>query len=199
MGAIGVLFLIFILILLVGLFIFKQKSLYQQYCVKPDKPWDIPEEIRFLEKLKETDKEKYKETLNLMEEEYNSAVLWHKYYCESQIRSENRKKEKIRQERMQKKKTEKEKLKKEKLKILEEEKKKNKLIKEEKKKSLEEPILKEEKPEKPKKVEKEEVIVVDKKIDEQQLKKDRAFLRIKQEQEKQRRKLNKSNIEEREE
>jgi hypothetical protein len=205
MGALGVMFLIFIIFLVVGLLLYKQKLLYEKYSVKPDKPWEIPEEKSYLEKLKEKDRDKYKEVLNIMEDEYNSALLWHKYYCESQIKSEQRKKEKARTEEIRKLISRREKARKEKLKLKQEKQEKIKAEKEkikvekekrEKPKKKEEkkpkkpiPIEEEEvKPEEPKKVVKEE-LVVDKEAEADKLRRERALLRIRQEQERQRKKF----------
>ena len=190
MGAVGFFFLLFIILLGAGLLIYRKRGLYKQYCEKPDKPWDVPEEKKYLEKLKEKDRKKYKEIFSSMEDEYLSALLWHKYYCESLLRAEQRKKLKAREEQIKKKKTEIEKLKKE----------KEKLKKEEKieKKVEEKPIKKEEKAikkevkteEKPVKNELDEIII-DEKAQAEKLEKERAFLRIRQEQEKQKKKFGK--------
>lgn len=45
---------------------------------KPDKPWDIPAEKKYLKELKEKDEEKYKQVLDMMQEEYQSSMLWWK-------------------------------------------------------------------------------------------------------------------------
>ena len=45
---------------------------------KPDKPWDSPAEKKFLKELKEKDEEKYNQTLEMMQQEYQSAMLWWK-------------------------------------------------------------------------------------------------------------------------
>jgi len=47
---------------------------------KPDKPWNLPEERKYLEKLKEKDKEEYNNVLKMMRDEYKSALLWYKSY-----------------------------------------------------------------------------------------------------------------------
>jgi hypothetical protein len=48
--------------------------------VKPDKPWLIPEEKKYLEKLKKKDIDEYKKTRQMMEDEYKSAILWYENY-----------------------------------------------------------------------------------------------------------------------
>lgn len=45
---------------------------------KPDKPWDIPEEQEYLKKLKEKDSEEYQKVMEMMKQEYESALLWWK-------------------------------------------------------------------------------------------------------------------------
>jgi hypothetical protein len=62
---------------------------------KPEKPWDIPEEKKYLEKLKEKDNEKYNKTLDMMKDEYRSALLWHRYFCDALLRKENSSRKKI--------------------------------------------------------------------------------------------------------
>jgi len=70
---------------------------YEKYCIRPDKPWEIPEEKAYLDKLKKTDEEKYNEILKMMHEEYKSALLWYKYYIDATIKKirEEKNKEKI--------------------------------------------------------------------------------------------------------
>lgn len=50
---------------------------------KPDKPWNIPEERAYLEELKKTDKAEYERVLKMMDEEYQSAMLWYEDYCQA--------------------------------------------------------------------------------------------------------------------
>ena len=199
MGAIGVIFLIFIIFLIAGLFFYKRKSLYEQICPRPNKPWEIPDEKRYLDSLKDKDSDKYKEIMNMMEDEYTSSLLWHKFYCESEIRKDLKEKEKVREEKIKKVKAKKEKARKEKLKLIKEKQKEIKIEKEEvkkkEKKEIETKIPKQEK--EPIQVEKEEV-VIDKKVEEEKLRKERALLRIKLEQERQRKKFNKLGIKKRE-
>lgn len=78
--------------LLITLFIFAAILFYfirkrrEKISRKPDKPWNIPEEKQYLEKLNEKDKKKYNETLKMMEDEYESSMLWYKYYCDATLR-----------------------------------------------------------------------------------------------------------------
>jgi hypothetical protein len=202
MGFIGIFFLFFIIVLGVGLLIYRQRNLYVQYCEKPDKPWEITEEKKNLDKLKEKNLTKYRETLAMMENEYDSALLWHKYYCESLIRAEQKKNEKAREERLKERKKEIEKLKKEKEKEKEKLKKLREKEKKEEMKVEEKPIKEELKPkEKPReKLEKKpekivtKEIVVDEKARAEKLEKERALLRVKQEQERQKRKFGGSDM-----
>ena len=57
----------------------KEKKLIK----KPEKPWNIPEEKKHLEKLKNKDKEAYEKELKMMEDEYESALLWYEDYRDS--------------------------------------------------------------------------------------------------------------------
>lgn len=82
---------IILLLLIVFLFFLytkdkKDRELYG----KPDKPWLIPEEKRYLEQLKADDKEKYSEILSLMRDEYASSLLWYQSYKNSIKQRENK-------------------------------------------------------------------------------------------------------------
>lgn len=52
----------------------KDRELYG----KPDKPWNLPAESQYLKELKKEDSEKYNQVLNMMKQEYESALLWWK-------------------------------------------------------------------------------------------------------------------------
>lgn len=178
-SGIGIFFLIFILIILIIFILFRRKRLMESVCVKPDKPWEIPEEEKYLERLKKRDKQKYSEVLKMMQDEYQSALLWYDSYIKSFIQQKQVKKDKIKKEKSRKK--EKILLKKEEKPKVEEKKEKKPVEKKEEDiKIIEEPIKKKEK------------IIVDKKIRAEQLKKEQILLKIKRDQEKQRRKLTKS-------
>jgi len=187
--------LIFIILLIVAVFLLLLlKKRRGKMSKKPDKPWDIPEEKEYLEKLKKKDKKKYNEVLKMMNDEYESARLWHQYYNDAILKkkreqrqkelSKRRKersktKEKVRKEKKEEKLKLKEKVRKEREEIL----KRREEIKEEKKR---EPEPVEEEPE-VKEVEK--PVLIDEKAEAEKLRKERALLTIKREQEKQRRKL----------
>ena len=167
-------FLFFILII-IGFYIYRKKQSREKILNKPDKPWEIPEEKKYFEKLKEKDKEKYKLTLEMMQYEYQSSMLWYKNYCKSVLD------ERLKREREQKTKEKTEKLKKKKETHV-------KKIKEEK------PVKKPEpKPEKaePKKVAKEEIPkpAIDRDAIIEQRRKEKTLAKIKRQQEKQKRKL----------
>lgn len=173
MGFIVLIFFIFIIFAGVYLFIYRRRLSLGQYCVKPDKPWDIPKEKEYLEKLKKEDPDKYKEVMKMMEDEYESALLWYKYYCESIIKSKQRQKEKIIEEKLKKRKREEGKV--------------EKPIKKEVK------TIEEIKPEEYKKIVKEELLI-DKKLEAEKLRKERVLLNIRRDQEKQRKKLSESSL-----
>ena len=148
-----------------GFISFRKRRIFRKICKKPDKPWTIPEEKEYLEELKRTDKKEFEKVRLMMEDEYKSAMLWYINYCIA-----------IKQ--------------KEKLGIL------NKFInvlKIPKKKELK-PQKKEIKPVKIKKAEKSLLKPKTEKIPEKsedEIKKEKVFLRIKREQEKQIQKLKK--------
>jgi len=58
-----------LVLLAVGLFLYRRRRLLNKICQKPDKPWSIPEEKKHLEQLKKSDKEKYNNVLKMMEDE----------------------------------------------------------------------------------------------------------------------------------
>jgi len=67
-----------ILLILIALIIVPMRKRRVKICVKPQKPWEIPEEKEYLKKLK--DKKEYNKVFNMMNEEYQSALLWYKHY-----------------------------------------------------------------------------------------------------------------------
>ena len=75
-------FLIFVFIIGVILFftLYRRYSALNSLCKKPEKPWSIPEEKKYLEDLQKQDKKQYDDTLILMTQEYHSALLWYKDY-----------------------------------------------------------------------------------------------------------------------
>ena len=79
-SAIGVTLLIILCFFLIIYYFFIRKYIHTG---KPDKPWNIPEERAYLEELKKTDKAEYERVLKMMDEEYQSAMLWYKDYCQA--------------------------------------------------------------------------------------------------------------------
>jgi len=84
----GLIFLIVILLFVAVLFYYRRKAFFEKHCIKPDKPWEIYDEKRYLEQLKQKDSEKYKETLDMMQNEYRSSLLWYNDYCKNSIKKE---------------------------------------------------------------------------------------------------------------
>ena len=78
--------LIISLIIIVFLYIYFSRKIREKICQKPDKPWEISEEKKNLEKLKGKNKDKYNETLKMMHDEYDSSLLWYKYYIDSLVK-----------------------------------------------------------------------------------------------------------------
>ena len=159
---IGLIFLTIIIILAVAFFIHRRRIYIEKYCIKPDKPWEIPSEKKYLDKLKKSNKEKHDEVFQMMQDEYDSSLLWYKDYCREIIKPKPVKRKKI---KPKPKKIKKEKI----IKIKEEKPKKEKFLK---------PRIKEKK-----------VLKIDKKIEAEKIRKNKTLSKIKKEQEKQKRKL----------
>jgi hypothetical protein len=167
---------------------FIRKRLFKNVCKKPEKPWKLTKEQKHLTKLKEKNKDNYNKELEMMEQEYKSALLWHKYYCIATLKKKRddkkEKKEKVKKEEVRAKIKEFKKA---------ESEKKEEIQKIEKPEPLpepepEEPEIEEKIPEE----EKFEKIIKDDKKEMEHLRKEQALLRIKREQEKQKRKTGKS-------
>lgn len=177
-------FLTLVLIVVAFLF-YRRKRFLAKKCKKPEKPWNISNEKKYLENLKKKDKKAYNEALKMMEEEYRSALMWYKdyrkYILKKTIEKNNlskRNKNLINRTLLSSKKAEKSKkpIKKQKTKE-----KKGRFSTEFFKKS-------EKKEEEPERIKTEEQYI-QQKFKEDQRKKEKALLRIKREQEKQRRKI----------
>ena len=157
--------LLAILFVLVAMYLYFLRKRREKICKKPEKPWEIPEEKDYLEKLKEKNKEEYNKVLEMMKEEYESSLLWYNSYVKATTEKERKDRQKAKTASKEKKLAEKPKVKK----IKEE---KPIEIKEEKiEKTLEEPAAK---------IEFESA---------EERKKQEAILKIKREQEKQRKKF----------
>ena len=78
-GMIAAPIIIFLIIIYILFFYIRNKKQREMFG-KPDKPWNLPEERKYLEKLKEKDKEEYNNVLKMMRDEYKSALLWYKSY-----------------------------------------------------------------------------------------------------------------------
>ena len=174
----GIIFLLLLFVVLIIFTFIRRKKIISEILIKPDKQWELPKEQKYLEKIKKKDKEKYKETLDMMRDEYKSALLWYNSYIKSIItkkpKKKKTKKEKPKKEKIKKEKIKKEKIKKEKAK----EEKEDKEEKEEKK--VENEIIEED-------IDKKEEIKDRKNIIDD-FEKQRAFERVRKSQSKQRRK-----------
>jgi hypothetical protein len=189
--------LIISLVVIGALYLYFSRKIRDKICVKPDKPWEISDEKKHLEKLKEKDKEKYNKTLKMMNDEYNSALLWHKYYVDSIVKKKRTERIKQREKKAKEKVKEKAKVLKKKKEALKEAKKeKQKKEKEEEKKEVKKEIKEKEPEPKPlaKKEEKPEPkpVQIDRKVVEAKKKKELIIKKIRVEQEKQRKKFGKS-------
>jgi uncharacterized membrane protein len=85
---------IIILIMIYVVFFYVKEKRDRELFGKPDKPWTIPKEKKYLEKLKEKDKEEYDKVLHMMKDEYQSALLWFEDYRNSMNSGEKGKKQK---------------------------------------------------------------------------------------------------------
>ena len=86
--------IIVVLIILFILFYYIKSKRDQELFVKPTKPWTLPEEKKYLDKLKEKDKEEYDKVLQMMKDEYQSALLWFEDYRNSMKSGEGGRKQK---------------------------------------------------------------------------------------------------------
>ena len=86
--------IIVVLIILFILFYYIKNKRDQELFGKPTKPWTLPEEKKYLDKLKEKDKEEYDKVLQMMKDEYQSALLWFEDYRNSMKSGEKGRKQK---------------------------------------------------------------------------------------------------------
>jgi hypothetical protein len=78
-GLIAAPIIIFIILIYLFFYIIKDRKERELYG-KPDKPWLIPEEKKYLDELKEKDKKQYSEVMSMMRDEYTSALLFYESY-----------------------------------------------------------------------------------------------------------------------
>jgi len=57
---------------------------------KPDKPWKIPSEEKYLQEIRKKDKNEYNKIKNMMMEEYQSSLLWYKDHNANKKRKEKK-------------------------------------------------------------------------------------------------------------
>ncbi len=50
---------------------------------KPDKPWKIPSEEKYLKEIREKDRKEYDKIKNMMRDEYQSSLLWYNDYIKN--------------------------------------------------------------------------------------------------------------------
>ena len=81
-----------LLVFLIIFLLFRRKKNIEKIAKKPEKPWNLPKEEKYLAKLKEKDKEQFKTTMQQMKQEHQSALLWYKYYVQA-IKAKKRKSE----------------------------------------------------------------------------------------------------------
>jgi hypothetical protein len=91
---IGMFFIFFIIAILVIIYLFIyliRKKILGKIIKKPDKPWDVIEEKKYLEKLKKEDKEEYIKVMKMMKDEYQSTLSWYKSFIASASRKKREK------------------------------------------------------------------------------------------------------------
>ena len=190
-GIILVPIIVVVILIYLFFFYFREKRDRERYG-KPDKPWTIPEEKQYLEELKEKDKAEYERVLQMMDDEYRSALLWYESYRRAMKRQEQV--EKIRQQKPKKDKNNNEVLK-----NFFKKPKQGASAEAEQETAPEQKVTDEEVPqeqpavledEKPESMEQHDQ-TIERKAEDAQRKKERTLLRIKREQEKQRRKKRK--------
>jgi hypothetical protein len=81
-----------LLLLIIIFFYLYSKNKVNIDIEKPDKPWNLPEEKEYLDKLKKKDKNKFDEILKQMYQEYQSSILWYNYEKEFLIKKTKLKK-----------------------------------------------------------------------------------------------------------
>jgi len=86
------LFFVGIIVIICGaVYLFIRRLKLNEICKKPQKPWTIPKEKKYLDKLlKEKKTREYESTLKMMKEEYGSALLWYEGYREFLIKEERK-------------------------------------------------------------------------------------------------------------
>ena len=87
------LFFIGIIVIICGaIYLFIRRLKLNEICKKPQKPWTIPEEKEYLDKLlKEKKTGEYESTLKMMKEEYGSALLWYENYRKFLVKGKRKK------------------------------------------------------------------------------------------------------------
>jgi len=85
------LFFVGIIVIICGaVYLFIRRLKLTEICKKPPKPWTIPEEKKYLDKLlKEKKTGEYESTIKMMKKEYGSALLWYESYRESLIKEKH--------------------------------------------------------------------------------------------------------------
>ena len=86
------LFFVGIIVIICGaIYFFIRKLKLNEICKKPQKPWTIPEERKYLDKLlKEKKTGEYESTLKMMKEEYGSALLWYENHRKFLIKGKHK-------------------------------------------------------------------------------------------------------------
>ncbi len=74
-------FILFILSVIIATYLFYRLNEFSELV----KPWLIPEEKKYLEYLKKNKPDEYHKVLDMMRQEYQSAMLWYRSYFKTQI------------------------------------------------------------------------------------------------------------------
>jgi hypothetical protein len=70
--------IILVIVLIYLLFFYFRFNKISKYLLKPNKPWTIAEERKYLEELQKKNKDEYIKTIDMMKDEYKSSILWYK-------------------------------------------------------------------------------------------------------------------------
>lgn len=91
LGGVGFLLFGIIAIIFVAFFFYWRRKILIKSGKKPEKPWDVPEKKQYLEKLKKEDQKKYNAVLKEMNEEYKTSMLSYKSSRETTLKESREK------------------------------------------------------------------------------------------------------------
>lgn len=75
LGGVGVFLLGIIILVFVAFFLYRRRKILIKSAKKPEKPWEVPENKQYLEKLKKEDPKKYDMVFKEMNDKYKTSLL----------------------------------------------------------------------------------------------------------------------------